>query len=669
MTGTRGSLRWLAVVCACALLGAACSDDDDAMDADSAGTTATTPGGDDAGAPTGPSEGACDATDSAACLLPWPSDALTRADDSTPTGRRLDLPADGTPDNVDGVHIEPTEWNRSDGFSPSSIGLTVMPHLDADASGLPPQTDIGRSLDEDSPVVVLDVDTGERLAAWAEIDSHVPDPEQRLLRIVPAAGLPEGHRIAIALRDLKAEGGGDVEPSEGFAALVEDPTADQQVWLDALEEAGLAPDELTLAWSFTVASADGLSGRLRHMWEETSSDLGDGAPPFSVTSVEASGLARIVRGTFEMPKYLQGDGGPGSVLNNDDDPNGIPTADGTMSNDFLCTVPVAATGDDPAPFVVYGHGLLGSRAEVLGIGTVGAAAGIGFCALDYLGMSTSDVPTVIEEFADLTRFRTQPDRLQQGHLGFLLLGRLLRSAGGFGTDPAFQDEAGLSIVAGDELALLGASQGGILGGAATALTTDWDRAILAVGGMGYNLLLRRSIDFDKFAVPFEAAYTDPLEQAIAIELIQVLWDRGENTAYAQHLTRDPLGPRKEPSTVMLLEAFGDHQVANVATEKLARTLGIGRRAPTLAEGRSTDVDPFFGIEPLPSLPHEGSGLVVWDFDTPAPPASDTPPREGDDPHGKLSDVPEALALVAAFIQPDGGIVDVCNGAPCHTPDT
>jgi hypothetical protein len=119
--------------------------------------------------------------------------------------------------------------------------------------------------------------------------------------------------------------------------------------------------------------------------------------------------------------------------------------------------------------------------------------------------------------------------------------------------------------------------------------------------------------------------------------------------------------------VLLLEAFGDHQVANVSTEKLARTLRVPRVAPTLAEGRSTDLEPFLGIPPVDVLPHPGSALVVWDFGTPAPPTANTPPREGEDPHGKLSGVPQALALVAAFIQPHGIVLDVCGDQPCASP--
>ncbi len=607
--------------------------------------------------------GACDATDPARCLLPFPSDRYTRADPSTPTGRRLDIPADGTPANKAGKHIDPAEWNRNDGFSPSSVGLTIVPGLDAGRSALPPQTDIAQSLAPNSPVVVLDVTTGERVPAWAEFDPKTPRGN-RLLRIVPAVGLGEGHRIAIALRGMKRGDGSAIASDPAYTKLVADPSPYEQQWLAALDRAGLPPSTLTLAWSFTVESEQGLSGRLRHMWSETASALGAGAPPFTVTTSDDAGAARVVRGTFVMPKYLTGSGGPGSVLNNAGDPNGIPRRNGTMKDDFVCTVPKNAPAAS-APFVLYGHGLLGSRDEAVGIGTVAASAGIGFCAVDELGMSSADIPTVVKELGDLSLFPTQADRLQQGALGFLELGRLLASAKGFATNAAFQDGKGASVIDAKKLSLLGASQGGILDGAPSSLTTDWNRVILAVGGMGYNLLLRRSVDFDQFQPPFEAAYPDPVDQAIALELMELLWDRGENTGYAQHLTTSPY-PGTTAKTVMMLEAFGDHQVANVATEKLARTLGVERRAPTLAPGRSADVEPFFGIDPLPSLPHKGSGLVVWDFGTPTPPAAELPNRGGEDPHGKLADESRALALVAAFVN-DGTIIDVCSGGPCHTP--
>jgi hypothetical protein len=643
-----------------AALAVGCSDDGDDEATTTTDTTTTT---EDEPAGTG----ACDPIDPAACLLPWPNDRFTRADADTETGRRLDLPADGMPTSTAGVSIDPTEWNRSDGFAAASIAMTRVDDLDVEASGLAPVTDIGASLEGDSSLVVLAPDGGGdgggRLAAWAELDANAEDPEDQLLLINPAAALPEGQRVVVGLRGLVRTDGSEVEPSEAFASQLAEPDAAAEATFAALEAAGVERDELDVAWSFTVASAGSTAGRLQHMWQESAEELDGGAPPFEVTSVVEQGGATKVDGTIEMPKYLQGDGGPGSVLDNDDDPDGLPSADGTMEAPFTCLVPSGASAADPSPSVIYGHGLLGSRDEVLGIGSLGAGVGLTFCALDFIGMSTADVPAIVESFEDLSGFRTVPDRLQQGHLGFLLLGRLLASEDGLATDPAFQDEDGASILDPASVTFLGASQGGILGGAPSSLTTDWQHVILAVPGMGYNLLLRRSIDFDEFAPLVEASYPDELEQSLVLDLLEQLWQRGENAGYVQHLTSDPFdGSVAKP--VLLLEAFGDHQVANVSTQKLARTLGIGRRAPTLAEGRSSDDEPYWGIDELPELPFEGSGLVTWDFGTPTPPVENVPNRGGEDPHGKLSDVPEALALVLAFAT-EGQIIDVCGGQPCQ----
>ena len=80
-------------------------------------------------------------------------------------------------------------------------------------------------------------------------------------------------------------------------------------------------------------------------------------------------------------------------------------------------------------------------------------------------------------------------------------------------------------------------------------------------------------------------------------------------------------------------AFGDHQVANVTAEVEARTIGASVRWPALAPGRHTDVNPYFGIPHLDAFPFGGSAMVLWDTGIPAPPTTNTPPREGKDPHG------------------------------------
>ena len=66
------------------------------------------------------------------------------------------------------------------------------------------------------------------------------------------------------------------------------------------------------------------------------------------------------------------------------------------------------------------------------------------------------------------------------------------------------------------------------------------------------------------------AYTNELQRPLVLALIQMLWDRSDPNGYAHHMTTDPL-PNTPPHKVLLHQAFGDHQVANVATEVEART--------------------------------------------------------------------------------------------------
>src|SRR5690606_25258229 len=94
-----------------------------------------------------------------------------------------------------------------------------------------------------------------------------------------------------------------------------------------LENAGVARDELYLAWDFTVASVDNITGRMLHIRDEAFASLGNAAPAFTVTEVTdlapcgeggcAGGQdaykSRVIRGTFEVPNFLDtADGAPGS---------------------------------------------------------------------------------------------------------------------------------------------------------------------------------------------------------------------------------------------------------------------------------------------------------------------------------------------------------------------
>lgn len=632
----------------------------------------------------------CEHFDAGGCLLPFPSDHFTEPDDATATGRRVAFADQAMPVNADGVPVDPTEWNRDDGFSSGTPILVVLPGLDPEASGVAPITDIGSSLDDDAPIVLLDADTGERVPYWAELDaasigegelarSEAPTvaDDQTALIVRPARNLTHGHRHVVALRDLVDADGAPIDPDDAFLAhrdrletgveaIETRRGAMEQVFVD-LADAGVARDDLQLAWDFTVRSTEDATGRLLAMRDDAFEHLDDGVADVVIESSDADAApagARLVEGTFAAPNYLTDGGEPGSVLNNEDHPDGIPERNGERDTRFLCLVPEAPA--EVMPSMVYGHGLLGSAEEAISVGGIATTAlGVTVCAVDWIGMSSDDLTPISEMLSDFSDFRIIPDRLQQAHLNQLLLGRLLTHPDGFAAEEAFLDDDGEPTLEG-EVVFVGASQGGILGGAPSAVGADWERAALIVPGQNYSTLLDRSVNFDPFAVALAEAYPSAVDRQVLLALAQQLWDRGENNAYSQNLVDDPL-PGADPTRVLLLAVFGDHQVANVATDVLARTGGIPLREPGLEEGRSPDVEPFWGLDAIDDWPWEGSAYVMWDVGTPAPPTANVPPREGADPHGSPAGDPGMLALIVDFLLEDA-MSDPCpEGQACTTP--
>ena len=222
-----------------------------------------------------------------------------------------------------------------------------------------------------------------------------------------------------------------------------------------------------------------------------------------------------------------------------------------------------------------------------------------------------DYQTVLTILEDMSNFPQLADRVQQGLVNFLYLGRLMIHPDGFSSDPNFQ-VGGQSLIDTRRLFYDGNSQGGIIGGALTAVAVDHDRAVLGVPGMNYSTLLTRSTDWGTGQQPSELdlpeyswfmyeAYPNELERQLIFSLIQTLWDRAEANGYAHHMTDDPL-PNTPPHEVMLHVGLGDHQVAQVAAEVEARTIGAFARTPYVDAGRDSDVDPHYAIPGDPELP-------------------------------------------------------------------
>ena len=691
----------------------------------------------------------CDPLDASACLLPFPNNLFTTPDPGTDTGLRLNflptsMPRNGTDLTTggEGKPVDPTEWNRNDGFSPGSMVMTYVPGIDLHQtwgtqdrahSEVGPNVpgyfdhrdhiaDIGLYTDPDAPMVIINAETGERHPFWSELDTHpqAVDSERQVLILRPAVNFEEGARYIVALRDLKDSAGATIPAGAEFQSYRDGTYTDhllngtRQAYYDtaifpALADAGIARDDLYLAWDFTVASERNLAERALHIRDDAFAKLGDtdladrlvpeesSSPEFVIdgTSTRTDNWTdsrgrshsmplRVVRGRVTVPNYLdriqQTEAtvrapsapdvpAPGSRFFHSD-LDGLPDqnpAIPTVKVPFVCEVPL--NGEENIPGL-YGHGLLGTRDQVGDFRSPRRDGNFFGCGVDWWGMATGDIPTVALILADLSNFPSLADRAQQGFLNFMFVGRAAVHPEGFASDAAFQQDGQSLIKTADEngtyLVYDGNSQGGIMGGALMALSPDIHRGILGVPAMNYSTLLNRSVDWEPlYGQAYYAAYQDPIERQVGFSLIQMLWDRGEANGFAHHMTDDPY--ENTPShEVMLQVAYSDHQVSNHAAEVEARTIGAPVMTPGLPDGRHWEMDPYFSE--TATYPYKGSALVYWDSGNAPPPNGNVPPTHdpipGDnsngDPHGHPRSEPAASWQEAEFLL-SGWMIDVCEG--------
>jgi len=656
----------------------------------------------------------CDPLDTRSCILPFPSNFNTVAQKGSDTGLRLNFSASQFPKNVKGKSGFPPELNRNDGFSPGSALLTYVPGIDIGKTGAAPITDIAQYSKANAPIVVIDVKTGQRHPIWVELDTNadaISEAKGQLLMIHPAKNFLEGHTYVVALRDLKNSTGKTIPAGAAFASLrngkptgaVKARRAGYEKIFKALTKAKIARSSLYLAWDFTIASERNLSERALSMRNRSFAALGDSnladgkvagkAPKYEIDKIEdytvgqSARIARQITGHVTVPCFLTKGCATGGTMSYAKSKTGkfdsIPLQKGTMEALFICRIPRAAM-TTPARPSLYGHGLLGSPDEIDAgnVDDMASEHNMMFCATPEIGMADEDVPNAIELLGDMSKFSSMADRLQQGLLNELILGRLMINPAGFAAADAFKGSSAQSAIDTSALYYDSNSQGAILGGALTALSPDFKRAVLGVGGMNYSLLLPRSVDFDTYELIFKPAYTSRLDRMLLLSAIQNLWDRGETNGYGQHVTNKPL-PGTPKHNVLLHVALADHQVAQVSAENEARTLGLVGRRPAYDAGRSFDKTPLWNIPSLTSANAGGSGLVIWDsgpcrigsvFATclendafgsaggtgnPVAPTGSVAPRLGRDPHSRPRSTPQARQQKSEFLKPAGKITEVC----------
>lgn len=661
----------------------------------------------------------CDFLIEERCILPFPSSALLTPDAGTPTGLRIHYGPTALPRNAGGTYIDPADWNTLDGFSPGPVAIALFPDngapVDTVASGLAFHTSYPRSLEADSASVLLDAASGERIVHFVELDANTTDVTKRALLLRPGVRLDDASRYIVAYRHLVDTNGQAIRPRLAFRALRDGGgQADiaaacgsacaaviaprLPVFHDIfakLAAAGVDPADLVLAWDFTTSSTKALTGWMTSVRDQA---FALGTPSFTVTSVNDGGGAGFnaniymrIQGTFQAPLFMTADA-PASRLNLI---GGVPKQNGHATVPYVVDVPrvTVNVGGAPQPGrpTLWGHGLVGDRFQLGTLSLLGQTYDFVIGAVDMQGMSSADVvPGIFPLTQDASFFHYIPERLHQGFLNHLLLGRLMVDpVNGFNSHPAFQ-RAGVGLIDTTEVYYSGGSQGGIFGLAIMAIAEDFKRGFLAVPGSNYSTLLHRSIDFNPYLSLLRGSYPDRLDEQLIIALIQQLWDRAEPNGYLKHILPGDLSDPPVPHDVLMHMATYDCEVTNVATEIAVRTLGIPQLLPAARD--------FFGIPEL-AAPFAGSAFVEvnpqrgfsrcnqpgannagaacsTDADCPGagdpptrtrcdsgiPPLTNTPPAFNNGAHGSTGSPPMGQQI-DQFLRPAGNVQQFCAG-PC-----
>lgn len=640
------------------LTAAGCSDDGGGAapaSGGSAGADSST-GGASGGGPL--LDGDCDPLVPTYCGFPFPSNVWLTSDATTPTGKRVALGAASLPTGLGGVATSTEAFNQADGFSASAALLVHLPG--ASVTGLATPLDIARSLTDDSPTLIVDAETGERVPHFSELDVTAGSDDDRAFMIRPVVRLKDGHRYLVAIRNVVDGAGTTLPVSPAFAALRDGTESDEAsvglrraLYADIfskLSAAGVEQSSLQLAWDFTTASLENNTGRLLHMRDQALADVGADGPSYVLDDVKTDVNANVavrVEGRMTVPLFLD-KASTGGVLQLD--AAGKPAKNGSAEFPFVMLVPKSATSQNPATVMWYGHGLLGDRYEADSFDDLANLFNYAIIATDWSGMASDDVQNIVGIITggDIGKFGSVADRLQQGILNALLATRM--AGGGLAKDDALEVN-GQGVISSTEKVYFGGSQGGIFGATYMAVSTDVTRGVLAVPGQPYNLLLQRSVNFDQFFALMKITYPSALDIQMALSLAQMLWDRAEPSGYSHTIEHDPL-PNTPSHAVLLLVSIGDHQVSTLGGHVMARAVGAKNLLPV---NRS-----LYGIDEVAS-PHQGSALVEFDFGLPPEPITNEPMRIGQDPHSRIREVPAAGVMLDGFLR-TGKAQMSCSGA-------
>jgi hypothetical protein len=622
------------------------------------------------------------------CMLPFPSSFYTKPDPDSRTGVRVDLTNAALPTSSFGVPLDPTPYNRRDGFSSVASLLAYFPEK-IDPSNLPGPNDTRLSMDRKSPIQLFRYDTGERVPLFAELDANA-DPShgnKQGLIIQPVVRLHPGTRYVAIIQGLKTPDGKEVAPLVGFKKLRDERLGNgpgdihessllagevgkfTQIF-QLLDREGIPRHSLQLAWDFSTGSDEQVTNRLVQMRDEAEAKLPenmakDRSPASSSSSIQIDqvteepkdypNLMRQIQGKFSVASFLEDGNGDRLHL----DAHGDPAIAGSAQFPLTIHVPECAkTATGPLPVVIYGHGTFNSaknemttpysreilnRLCMIEVGT------------DWLGRAKSDLPYfLLKVLPNWNNFVQITDRLQQAHVNVAALAKMIHD-GALDALPSLQLN-GKSLVDRSKLYYYGISEGGCQGVTALALSPDIQRGALNVPCGFWTMFFWRSSDFHQARWALRMFYPGELERQKLMVLSQLLWDYTDPANYGGHLLHDPL-PGNQAKKILYQEGINDASVPNLTTRAMARTIGLKLLKPNIEDVEGIDK----ATGPL------DSGYAQFDVGVRPRLGLDNVPPAKSLVHEEIRQLEAAQEQLKRFLKEGGTVQDTCNGRPCSFP--
>jgi hypothetical protein len=554
-------------------------------------------------------------------LNPFPSVELVGGD-----GR---LAINGLPHAEDGVDWDYDRLNWRDGFSPVQSSIVRL-HVSVDPASVGGQEVLGTG----GPARIVDLDTGEEIPCFAEVDAYEEqDDAERTLIVRPMRAIAAGSRVAVLLTSAVTHDGGqalELPAAEGHYAELRD------------ELAALGQADVVLAWDFPIgdgtAPVRAMDPSVPAAWTFTNvrdADDGEDLPPQTW---------RHAVGTYTTDDWLEDD--VRLVIDED----GVPALQGEVESYLFVHIPDSVRDAEPGtvPVVVFGHGILGEPRDYLddegdGSGTIDVADRMGaiFVATVWRGLTYDDTVHAIDVASDFGRFHELTDQLAQGVANTRALVRLVREG------DLLEDDVFAGLGDPTEVHYMGISLGAIEGSVMLANTPEIEHAVLHVGGSAWSTMLERSSNWPPFESVVVRTVPDPGDRQLLYAASQLLWDQVDPASYVEDL---------KGRTLLWQEAIGDNQVPNITTELLMRSVGVPLGGPAVTSPLDIDEVALTAVAP-----------AFTQFDPEKePPPTENRPSPDTDAHSIPRVWEGCKAQMVDFYAAgsEGQVVHHCGEAPC-----